>query len=275
MAASTSSGSVTDSSGTKTVPAPNRSRSRSPTATASRVLPTPPGPVSVTSRTSGRPSSPATSSMARSRPSSDVVLTGSRARARGPPGGGGACGRPLAAANRSLSSTARSSRTSRPSSAGVRKDDGRTPRPPLDSDEQIGQPGLAIRRRRLDVQQPGQLARTARTPPPGPRPSCLGPSCPYRCQYRPMNTSLCARYARYTSPGGYGRAPSSNITGVSRSAEMARETARRSSASSPSVELTNTRSRRSGVRITASSGCTTQVCNQPPRPATPRASTHF
>ncbi len=58
----------------------------------------------------------------------------------------------------------------------------------------------------------------------------------------------------YTSRGGYGRAPSSNITGVSRSAEIARATARRSSASSPSVELTNTRTRRSGVRMTASSG---------------------
>jgi hypothetical protein len=50
-----------------------------------------------------------------------------------------------------------------------------------------------------------------------------------------------------------GRAPSSNITGVRRSASIARETARRSSASSPSVELTNTRRRRSGVRMTGSS----------------------
>jgi predicted ATPase len=49
------------------------------------------------------------------------------------------------------------------------------------------------------------------------------------------------------------RAPSSNITGVRRSASIARETARRSSASSPSVELTNTRRRRSGVRMTGSS----------------------
>jgi Transposase, Mutator family len=72
-----------------------------------------------------------------------------------------------------------------------------------------------------------------------------------RCQYTPMNTSACTRYARYTSAGGYGRAPASNITGVSRSAETARDTARRSSASSPSVELTNTRRRRSGVRVTA------------------------
>ena len=54
-------------------------------------------------------------------------------------------------------------------------------------------------------------------------------------------------------PGCPGRAPSSNITGVSRNAEVARATARRSSASSPNVELTNTRSRRSGVRMTGSS----------------------
>jgi hypothetical protein len=53
--------------------------------------------------------------------------------------------------------------------------------------------------------------------------------------------------------GGYGRAPASNITEVSRNADIARDTARRSSASSPSVELTNTRSRRSRVRMTASS----------------------
>src|SRR5262245_23095866 len=69
-----------------------------------------------------------------------------------------------------------------------------------------------------------------------------------------MKMSLCARYARYTSRGGCGRAPNSNITGVRRRAEMARETDRRSSASSPSVELTKTRRRWSGVRMTTSSG---------------------
>jgi hypothetical protein len=68
----------------------------------------------------------------------------------------------------------------------------------------------------------------------------------------PMNTSLCARYARYTSCGGCGRAPCSNITGVSRSAEMARDTACRSLVSSCREELTNTRRRRSGVGMTAS-----------------------
>src|SRR5215470_6044308 len=49
---------------------------------------------------------------------------------------------------------------------------------------------------------------------------------------------------------------------------MARDTARRSSASSPSVELTNTRSRLSGVRMTASSrgpGLTDRTDQAPPR----------
>ena len=57
-----------------------------------------------------------------------------------------------------------------------------------------------------------------------------GPTHPYCSQYNPTNISLCARYARYRSCGGCGRAPTSNITGVSRNAEMARETACRSSA---------------------------------------------
>ena len=52
-----------------------------------------------------------------------------------------------------------------------------------------------------------------------------GPTHPYRCQYSPMKMSLCSRYARYSSWGGWGRAPNSNITGVSRSAATARETA--------------------------------------------------
>ena len=33
-----------------------------------------------------------------------------------------------------------------------------------------------------------------------------GTSCPCCCQYKPMNTSACARYARDTSAGGYGDA---------------------------------------------------------------------
>ena len=59
--------------------------------------------------------------MACSRPTSDVVLTGSAGAAQELVRGGGAVTGDgvAAAANRSLSSTARSSRTSRPSSAGV------------------------------------------------------------------------------------------------------------------------------------------------------------
>src|SRR5262245_8949703 len=71
-----------------------------------------------------------------------------------------------------------------------------------------------------------------------------------------MKMSLWARYARYSSAGGWGLAPSSNITGVSRSVEIAREAARRSSASSARVELTNTLRRWSGVRMPVSSGST-------------------
>ena len=85
----------------------------------------------------------------------------------------------------------------------------------LDPGQQVSQARLAIRRRRLDIQQPRQPARQlelllqAQTRAPG-------ASCPYRYQYSPRNRSLCARYARYTSAGEYGRAPASNITGVSR-----------------------------------------------------------
>ena len=119
MPPSTSAGWLTAASGTNTVPPSNRPCSRSPAASARRVLPIPPGPVSVTSRTPGCVSRPVTCSMSSSRPTSDVTLTGS---ARGPRriAGDPATEAP-AAANRSLSSAARSSRTSRPSSADVRK----------------------------------------------------------------------------------------------------------------------------------------------------------
>ena len=88
----------------------------------------------------------------------------------------------------------------------------------LDPGQQVGQARLAIGRRRLDIQQPGQPAGQVELLLQA-RDLRARASCPYRCQYNPMNTSLCARYARYTSRGGYGRAPSSNITGDSRSAE--------------------------------------------------------
>ena len=63
------------------------------------------------------------------------------------------------AANRSLSSVARSSRTSRPSSAGVRKLRYESAASRLDAGEQVGEAGLAVGRRRLDVQQARQRPR--------------------------------------------------------------------------------------------------------------------
>ena len=53
MSGTTRAGSTTAARGTNTVPAGNRALSRSPTATANRVLPIPPGPVSVINRRVG------------------------------------------------------------------------------------------------------------------------------------------------------------------------------------------------------------------------------
>jgi hypothetical protein len=64
----------------------------------------------------GPPQQPASSSMARSRPTSEVVATGSERGPRALAGAGAAWG--LVAVNRSLSSAARSSRTSRPARQG-------------------------------------------------------------------------------------------------------------------------------------------------------------
>ena len=273
MPASTSCGSVTAASGTNTVPASNRSRSRSATATASRVLPTPPGPVSVTSRTAGplgqrRPPRrwPAPARPARWRPPAAAAGHARPSPARcGPPP-------PAAAANRSLSSTARSSATSRPNSAGGRS--------------AVRDAAFVLIRASRSASRgsrsgAGDLTYISRgspadnwnssSSPRSPRPARPSRSSASRC---PTNTWLCARYARYSSRGGCGRAPISNITGISRSAETASRTACRSAASSPSVELTNTRSRWSGVRITPPPGTpsltsgpsrapTMQVCGQP------------
>jgi hypothetical protein len=150
----------------------------------------------------------------------------------------------------------------------------------LDARQHLGEPRLPLRH--LDAQQPRQRPRQLELVLQT-QISMPGPTHPYRCQYRPMNTSLCARYARYNFWGGCGLAPSSNITGLSRNAEMARDTARRSSASSPRGELTNTRRRRSGVRITSSlgspslpdrllRGSTPQASNEPAPQATRRGS---
>ena len=62
--------------------AAQRSSSCSPTAIASRVLPTPPGPVRVTNRTSGDSSSLVTSAMSCWRPINDVDETGRERRSR-------------------------------------------------------------------------------------------------------------------------------------------------------------------------------------------------
>ena len=72
---------------TKTVPSAKASRSAAATASPRRVLPTPPGPVSVTSRTSARRSRATSAATSRSRPSNGVGASGS---ARTVPRGGGA-----------------------------------------------------------------------------------------------------------------------------------------------------------------------------------------
>ena len=74
-------------------------------------------------RTPAELSRPATSSISCSRPTSDVTLTGSGRGSRAPADDGAtAAAGARAAANRSLSSVAKSSRTSLDSSAGVRKE---------------------------------------------------------------------------------------------------------------------------------------------------------
>ena len=74
--ASTRPGSRTAASGTKKTPFANAAATRSPAATARRVLPVPPGPVTVRSRVSPLPSSSATSPSSRPRPMSGVAGVG-------------------------------------------------------------------------------------------------------------------------------------------------------------------------------------------------------
>src|SRR6516165_8590054 len=63
--------------------------------------------------------------------------------------------------------------------------------------------------------------------------------------------------------GGCGLAPASDHTGTKCSRRIARRAAARSSASSPSVEEMNTRTRWSGVKITPVSAITSQASPQP------------
>ena len=67
---------VTGASGTKKTPSGKAAPSRWATAIANRVLPDPPGPVSVTSRTPGERSSVVTASASASLPISGVAGTG-------------------------------------------------------------------------------------------------------------------------------------------------------------------------------------------------------
>src|SRR3954447_11520263 len=79
MAGTTRGGSVIGASSTATTPSSNPDSASLPAAKADLVLPTPPGPVSVTRRTSSRRSWAATSRTSRSRPTSGVNGRGSDA----------------------------------------------------------------------------------------------------------------------------------------------------------------------------------------------------
>ena len=87
IAEATSAGSGTAASGTKTAPSANSDSSLAAASRASRVLPTPPGPVSVSRRTSGRHKRPVNVVTSRSRPTSAVSGVGngpSRSLVEGP-----------------------------------------------------------------------------------------------------------------------------------------------------------------------------------------------
>ena len=73
-----SAGSATGARSTKTAPSRSSAASSSATASASRVLPVPPGPVSVTRRTSSRRSSAVTAAISSRRPTSGVGGVGRR-----------------------------------------------------------------------------------------------------------------------------------------------------------------------------------------------------
>ena len=91
--------------------------------------------------------------------------------------------------------------------------------------------------------------RTGSARPRGPRSPCRGRSS-RSAPSRSPRTRGSARGRRGRGCARGGRAPCSNMTGASWSDSIARRTAWRSSASSPRVELTKTRRRWSGVRIT-------------------------
>ena len=76
MVEATSSGSLMGASATKKTPPSNSSKSSAAACSPRRVLPVPPGPVSVSSRTSGRRRRPAISESSFSRPTNGVGWVG-------------------------------------------------------------------------------------------------------------------------------------------------------------------------------------------------------
>ena len=183
--------------------------SAAPTAIASRVLPIPPGPVSVTSRTSGDSSSDDSSATSASRPISEVDGVGSDWRGGGVAVAAGddrgsAATAEVGVANRSLRSSARSSRTRRPSSRRCGRI-GRNRRP---------WPGGRRSSPPTEVPAPAPVTsdraavacrRRAGTRPPGRR-------CP--CQARSIRSAASTgRRRRRTAPGRRGRAHGAGAAG--------------------------------------------------------------
>ena len=212
-------------------------------------LPTPPGPVRVTKRTPGDCSNSETSAI--SRPS-DQRRRGHRQRPRG-----------TAVALERADALPPPPRV--PDLERLTQEQGevvpdQTPELPRGAERPVGvgplglelrdhrrQPRLPLGCRSLDVQEPRDGSRE---PNSSSRPRDLhvgpDPAVPLPVQ---ADEDVRLRRRRGTARGGCGRAPSSNSTGVRPSAEMARATTARSSASSTSVELTKTRRRWSGVPI--------------------------
>ena len=157
IAAVTSSAALTEPSSTNRTPSAKPAPSRCATSTASRLFPTPPGPVRVTRRTPSRhapgrqpPQSPA------SRPTSGVAGTGSAPTS-------GASSRGAVARLRHLEALAQQHRQVVLDEALQLSGFGEAlvgdVTVALDPGEHLLQPRLALRRRRLDVDKPGQSRR--------------------------------------------------------------------------------------------------------------------
>ena len=147
-----------------------------PTAIASRVLPMPPGPVRVTSRTPGVSSSSETSSMSRSRPINDVEVTGSER------GAAGRCSPARHAGSRRVPALAREPLAQQHGEV-VADESPELPRgdgtiryesvpSAWSSSIMAVEPRLPVGRRCLDIQQPGHRRRRAGTRLRGPRSPC-------------------------------------------------------------------------------------------------------